>query len=100
MNNEAGKGQSKNRKGCGIWQWSGSGLYAQRRMPIVQWVCLLKGEVAARASLPRSTQLHESELWWPPLKATISCLSSSLSSLIPIANHFSKKQQVLAFRKV
>lgn len=58
MNNEAGKGQRKNRKGCGISQWSGSGLYTQRRMTIVEWECLLKGVVAAQA-LPRSTQLQE-----------------------------------------
>lgn len=45
----------KSRKGCGISQGSGSGLYPLERMPIVEWVRLLKG--TAWAPSPSTTQL-------------------------------------------
>lgn len=43
----------KNRKGCGMSQGSGSGLYPLKRMPIVEWVRLLKG-----AAMGSFTQKH------------------------------------------
>lgn len=56
MNNEAGEKQRvKNRKGCGISQGSGSGLYPQKRMPIVEWVCLLKGTAMKSFTQKHST---------------------------------------------
>lgn len=48
MNNGAGKGQRKKQERVRYKQWSGSGLYTQRRMPIVGWECLLKGAVELR----------------------------------------------------
>lgn len=70
----------KNRKGCGISQGSGSGVHPQKRMSIVEWVCLLKG-IATRFS-SRSTQLLKSQIPICYMWTTISCPSTPLDYLI------------------
>lgn len=91
----------KNRKGCGISQGSRSGLYPPKRMPIVEWVRLLKG--AAMGSFTQKHSIAEvlpyNTLLKVP-KAPISYLSSSLDYFTHITNQFSTKQPMWTIRKV
>lgn len=87
----------KNRKGCGIRQGSGSGLHPLKRMPIVEWVRLLKA--AAMGSVTQKHPAAEISNSKRCLQATISYPSSSLHSSPPTANQFSTKQLTRTIRK-